>query len=219
MFKSGRQEEREKKIKAAAEADSLKQVEYLLALEAQKQADSIRNALVKKAYKSANFGMTTTEVKQLDDFKEKSYSYLGDYYEKIGTQNYTVDLHYYNDTLYAVEITTPKSSDNGFRSATALSTSIRDEIENLKDIFIKTYGDPTINTGVPRIFELSAGDITWAYIWIIDTKRIKIGIYESFGGARYRTVAQIYHDPTNTRILNIQKNEEERKKNEDANKL
>jgi hypothetical protein len=115
--------------------------------------------------------------------------------------------------LYLVQIST------SYQSASSLSKYIPREIENLKDIFMYSYGEPTINNGIPSIFELSPGYLSRAYEWRIDTKRIFIGIYEIPRGSQYRTIAEIYDEPTYTRIRNQRKNEEERKRSNDANKL
>lgn len=162
-----------------------------------------------KAFAETEFGMSQAQVKSMPYFSHFYNLTYSNSIEasgiQIGDEYYTVKLYFGdNDELYSVDF----SSFN--RSATYLNTDIKDYVDNFKQVIEKSYGMPAINYGYPSILDLDEGMVTWAYIWTIGKKEIRIGVAEVSSGSEFRFFATIVDTEREAAI----KNKAEQKKKE-----
>lgn len=161
-----------------------------------------------KAFADAMFGMSIDEVAKLPSFKDynKYANQLDGIRIRVGDETYDIFLLFGDkDELYEVIFTTMTYSN-----ASALNTYIKDRVENLRKVIEGAYGEPQSNFGYPSIFDMSEGRITWAYIWRIGKKAIKIGVEEKRSGGEYKMYACIYDT---VRELDYRKAKEDKKNN------
>lgn len=163
-----------------------------------------------KAFAEAKFGMSVKEVSKLPTFKNylKYDNQIDGIREQIGNEKYDIFLLFGdNDALNTVVFTSMAYSDASF-----LNTTIKKKVENLKTVIETAYGAPSENYGFPSIFELNQGKITWAYIWTVGAKNIKIGVEEEYRGAKYRVYSRI----TNTKIASVNVKQQDNKSIEES---
>lgn len=206
--------------------DSSAQLNTNLVIHNNTEIDTIRNTafvideqeqiipeIQRKAFAEAEFGMSVKEVSKLPTFKNylKYDNQIDGIREQIGNEKYDIFLLFGdNDALHTVVFTTMAYFDASF-----LKTSIKKQVENLKTVIETTYGAPSKNYGFPSIFEMNQGKITWAYIWTIGAKNIKIGVEEEYRGGKYR----VYSNITNTKIASVNVKQKDNKAIEESAKM
>lgn len=202
----------EQKRRERITADSLKLVEQL-------RLDSIDLAkakeLAKKAYADSKFGMSTKEVSDLPHFKDwnivpNDSNSVYNYCDIIGDRCYNVSMSFDCDKLYSVEF-----ASNEYRSANYIDTEIRYDIENLKEIITKTYGEPTGIVGMPSIIDINPRTPTVVYEWLIATKYIQICVKEKYSGSEFVMVAYMWDtELASAKKERMEKEEKEKKAND-----
>ena len=97
-----------------------------------------------KAFAGTDFGMSVKDVLAIDGFDQ--FKYDNDHYlegdRKVGKYNYKVGMTFKNDELYRVSLFTHPSGNSDLQY-------IRNRIENLRDLFLTAYGEPSYYYGLP----------------------------------------------------------------------
>ena len=185
---------KKKEIAEKRMADSIQQVRLL---EREKfQADSLEKATrlnqALTAFGEIKFGMTRDTVqsimgKTLDQGKSKL----------LGAYSYSFSPSF-NDAgqLYMLKLETASES------SLQLESSVRNKVDNLKQIISTKYGEPKKSFGYPDDFAFVETQIQWTNVWEFDTKTIKIGVAAIPEGSLYKAICWIYDDPLRIKQLN-----------------
>ena len=143
---------------------------------------------INKAYGGAEFGMSIEQVRDLPTFRNWTVydDRIVKYNHTLGERKYDVKLLFGNNQLYAIRFTS-----TSFENAVHLNTSIKNDVDNFKNIIAKVYGEPIFYYGMPSTKQLAEGYTRWVYRWKIANKHINIGVAESQIGAEYLMNAEI----------------------------
>lgn len=148
----------------------------------------------KIAYSKIKFGMTKREVQQVN----------GHATQQIGEFNYTLTPFYTKEgKLYSLHINS--QSEN----VTMFDTTVKKAWRNLKDILEAKYGASEKSTRYPLFIELKNDQYQFTDTWIIESKKISLGIQAE--KSRYSAAVVI-----TDLVMQAKVNEEESKKTLEA---
>ncbi|OIQ22167.1 MAG: hypothetical protein BM557_01985 [Flavobacterium sp. MedPE-SWcel] len=193
--------------------------EALHELEIEEQLDKRKDSISKvintviitdehKVISDINFGddknIVTQKLKQFVKKSERTkfknydgkYPFIGDY----EFSDYYFDDRYYNNKLYYLIIKGRNIDYDKYK------TELRSQLESIKSVIELKYGKPSLNKGLPKMYDIDEEYYYTAYSWRLGAKKIDILIDEE--GVDYRVDLRIYQPE----ILN--KVSEERKAKE-----
>jgi hypothetical protein len=166
-----------------------------------------RIELSKIAYGDVRFGMSFNQVLNTKVFRGGKVGndtrYLdcrNDEFRKLGSKMWDISGIFYNDSIYLVTIESPVSVESN-----KINPELFDQVNILKDVIDKDFGQPDEKYGNPRISEFEPGGIIWMYRWNIEDKTIKLGMAESDTLSKFKTTCYISHEPTAKIIINNRK--------------
>lgn len=134
----------------------------------------------KIAYKGLRFGMPRQSFRK---FIKNSWQKIGDYeYLLSGEYNEKGELYMLTISSLATD-------------ASHLDNETHEKMNNLVDVIVAKYGDPTTTAQYPPIYSMQAGYISWVDTWIIGTKTIDIGVGENYESPLFYTECRIYDQP------------------------
>lgn len=156
----------------------------------------------KTVYKGVNFGINKKAYKKT--ITERS--------QTIGEYTYLVDPAFNEkDELYTLYINSPS------QDASYLDNEVHLKMNNLVDVIVKKYGEPTTTDQYPPIYNMEPGYIRWVDTWNIGTKNIKIGIGEDYDSPRYYAVCEISDVPMTIAYESQQNKKVDKNKQKNAN--